>query len=116
MFTRTHPLPDGPRVRLRLARPTDRGGVVALLERRNAEAYELGVRGLLRFDPTRRTVLAAFAPIDGVETLVGVAAMDHVPGAEVDTFVADERWWDDLAEVLIGALHTRVRSLTRRVA
>ena len=116
VFTRTHPLPHGPRVRLRLARPADRDSVVSLLRRRDAEAYELGVRSLLRFDPARRTVLAAFAPIDGVETLVGIAAIDHAEGAQVDTFVADERWWDELAELLVNALAVRARARTRRAA
>lgn len=116
VFTRTHPLPGGPRVRLRLARPTDRAGVAALLERRDTEAHDLAVRGLLRFDPSRRTVLAAVAPINGSETLIGLAALDHAPGAEVDTFVADARWGDDLAALLAHALSARARSLGRRVA
>ncbi len=116
VFTRTHPLPDGPRVRLRHARPGDREGVVALLRRRDAEAYEFGVRRLLRFDPAQRTVLAAFALIDGTETLIGIAAIDHDAGATVDTFVADERWWDGLAELLLPVLDARMRSANRHVA
>ncbi len=116
VFTRSHPLPSGPRVRLRLARPSDREAVVALLHRRNADAYEFGVRRLLRFDPAQRSVIAAFALIDGVDTLIGIAAIDHLPDAEVDTLVADERWWDDAAALLVTALTTRARSRTRRAA
>ena len=116
MFTRTHPLPAGPRVRLRLARSSDRDGVARLLRQRDAEAFELGVLRLLRFDPLSRSVIAAFAPVDGVDTLVGIAAIDHLPDAEVDTLVVDERLTDGLAELLVEALAVRVRSRTRRVA
>lgn len=116
MFTRTHPLPDGPRVRLRLARAADRSAILALLRRRDTDPSKLEVGRLLRFDPARRTVLAAFAPIDGVETLIGIAGIDHRPRAEVDVFVADERWWMEVAALLIRALELRKRSATRRVA
>lgn len=116
MFTRTHPLPDGPRVRLRLARPSDRDAVAELLARRNAEAFEFGIRRLLRFNPAHRSVIAACAPIDGEDVLVGIAAIDHRPDAEVDTLVADERWWDGVAVLLVSALQDRARSRTRHVA
>jgi N-acetylglutamate synthase-like GNAT family acetyltransferase len=114
VFNRTHALPAGPSVRLRLARMADYAGIERLLQQRGAEAFELGLRRLLRFDPSRRTVIAAFAPVDGVETLVGVAAIDHRPDAEVDTLVVDERLTDGLGEVLVQALTDRSRSRTRR--
>ena len=34
------------------------------------------MRRLLAFDPARRHVLCAFAPLDGAETLVGFGAID----------------------------------------
>ena len=116
VFTRTHPLPDGPRVRLRLARPTDRAAVSALLRRQSAEAYDFGVRRLLRFDPTERSVITAFAPIGGLETLVGIAAIDHLPDADVDTLVVDDRWREGVTALLVGALRERARARPRRVA
>lgn len=116
VFTRTHPLPDGPRVRLRLARPTDRNALSALLRRQDAEAYDLGVRRLLRFDPTERSVVGAFAPIDGQETLIGIAALDHLPAADVDTLVVDDRWRPGLTELLVGAVRERAGPHRRRVA
>lgn len=116
VFTRTHPLPDGPRVGLRLARPTDRAAVGALLRRQDAEAFDFGVRRLLRFDPTERSVLCVFAPIDGLETLIGIAALDHLAEAEVDTLVVDERWLDGVTELLVRTLHERARTRPRRVA
>jgi hypothetical protein len=61
-------------------------------------------------------VIAAFAPLDGAESLVGIAAIDHEPGAEVDTLVVDERLTRGLAELLVRALSERAASLARRVA
>jgi N-acetylglutamate synthase-like GNAT family acetyltransferase len=116
VFTRTFPIAAGPRVRLRLARPSDYERIARLLRERNAEAYEFGLRRLLRFDPSRRSVIAAFAPIDGVETLVGVGAIDHAPDAEVDTLVLDERLTDGLGELLVRTLEARAGSFARRVA
>ncbi len=116
VFTRTHALPAGPSVRLRLARPSDRAGVIRLLRQRDSEPFDLGVRRLLRFDPAERSVIAAVAPVDGLERLVGIAAIDHLPSAEVDTLIVDERLTDGLGELLVGALATRARPRTRRVA
>src|SRR3954470_5808811 len=101
MFSRTFPIAAGPRVRLRLARPSDGGRVACLLRERGMSDQTFGVRRLLRYDPTRRSVIAAFAPIDGGDVLVGVAAIDHAPDAEVDTLVVDERLTDGLGELLV---------------
>jgi hypothetical protein len=104
IFTRTFGLETGPRVRLRLARATDREAVEALLAGRGVAASDLAVRRLLTYDPMTRRVLAAYAPIDGTETLVGIAAIDLRPDADVDTLVVDERITDGLAELLVGVL------------
>ena len=116
MFSRTHPLIAGPRVRLRLARPSDEERVTCLLRERGMDDQILGIRRLLRYDPTQRSVIAAFAPLEGAEALVGIAAMDHGPGAEVDTLVVDERLTVGLAELLVRTLSERADSLRRRVA
>jgi hypothetical protein len=100
VFTRTHALPAGPRVRLRLARPSDVDAVTAL-----AGGDELRARRLVTFDPAQRTVLAAFAPVDGVDVLVGIAGIDHAPGAEMDTVITDDH--DGVAEVLARRLKAR---------
>ncbi len=102
-LTRTYPLPAGPRVRLRLARPGDGPAVLALLADRGVAADALEVSRLLRFDPLERVVLCAFAPVDGAETLVGIGAIDLADGAEPDTLVVDERLTDGLGE-LLGAV------------
>ena len=107
VFTRTYALPDGPRVRLRLAGMRDRPAVEALLRERGVTPSDTGVHRLLRPKPAERLVLAAFAPLDGTERLVGVGAIDLVPGAEVDTLVVDERLTDGLGELLAEVLTSR---------
>ncbi len=105
---RTFPVPGGPRVRLRMAGPSDRAPVAALLERRHVEASDLDVRRLLSFDPARRHVLCAFAPLDGQETLVGLGAID-VGEDSPDVLVVDERLARGLAPVLGSVLTERAR-------
>jgi hypothetical protein len=99
-------------VRLRLAGPADRAAVRALFERRGVAADDLELQRLLAFDPARRHVLAALAPIEGQDTLVGIGAIGN--GADApDTLVVDERL-PALADVLGRVLTERARS--RRVA
>ena len=107
MFTRTFPIESGPRVRLRLAVPSDAGQVARLLQSRGVAATELDVRRLLSYDPTRRRVACALAPLDGRETLVGIAAIDLRTDALVDTLVVDARYEDGLAELLVDTLLER---------
>ena len=70
-FARTHALPGGPPVRLRLARRSDAPAVRDLLAGRGVEASEVQVARLLAFDPGARAVICACAPVDGRETVVG---------------------------------------------
>jgi hypothetical protein len=114
VFTRTFELESGPRVRLRLARPSDRAAVEALLRGRGVVATELDVRRLLAYDPVRRRVYAAFAPLDGTDTLIGLGAIDLDPDAEVDTLVVDDGQTSGLGDVLVRVL--RAQAATRRVA
>ena len=107
---RTFPVPGGPSVRLHLAGRSDRPLVAALLARRGLEVGDLEVRRLLSFDPARRQVLCALAPIDGHETLIGLGAIDL--GAEVpDVLVVDERT-PGVAGVLGRMLIERARRRT----
>jgi len=105
---RTFPVPGGPPVRLRLAGPTDRSQVRDLLERRGVAPAELELRRLLAFDPSRRHVLCALAPIDGQDTLVGLGAIDAGEDAP-DVLVVDERLAGGLAEILGRVLVERAR-------
>jgi hypothetical protein len=116
VLTRTYALPSGPRVRLRLALLRDAPAVLELLRGRGVGASELDVRRLLAVDPSRRMVLAAFAPVDGAERLVGIGAIDLVADADVDTLVVDERLTDGLGQLLGDVLRSRAAARSRRVA
>ena len=114
LLSRSYALPAGPRVRLRLARSSDLPGLRRLLGRRDVEASDLAVERLVRYDPRRRVVLCATAPLDGTEAVVGVGAIETRPDAEPDTLVVDERLTSGLTELLADALAERAGG--RRVA
>jgi len=110
---RTFPIAGRPPVRLRMAGPSDRPLVSALLERRGLSVDPLEVQRLLAFDPARRHVLCALAPLDGTEVLAGLGAIDA--GADApDVLVVDERFGPALGELLGRVLLERSRS--RRAA
>jgi hypothetical protein len=116
ILTRTFALDGGPRVQLRLARLSDLAAVRALLERRGVGATDLDLRRLLAYDPWRRAVLCAFAPLGGVPTLVGLGAIDLRADAEVDTLVVDDRVAAGLGPLLGEVLEHRAQAHARRVA
>jgi len=99
-FSRTHGLDSGLRVGLRLARASDAPAVTALVGPQRAS-------DLLRFDPGRRIVLCATAPLDGAEAVVGVGAIDRRRGADPDLVVVDERRAGGLDELLGAVLRAR---------
>ena len=106
---RTFPVPGGPPVRVRMAGPSDRALVVALLERRGLTAEDIDLRRLLAFDPARRHVLCALAPLDGAEVLAGLGAIDFGEDAP-DVLVVDDRFGPGLSELLGRVLIERSRS------
>jgi GNAT superfamily N-acetyltransferase len=75
LLATTHEAGDGLRVRLRLTRPSDRTLVRDFLDSLAPESREL-VRDLTFYDPRRRLVVAATAPIGGRETVVGLADVE----------------------------------------
>ena len=109
-LTRTYALPAGPRVHLRLARRSDHDAVAALLAARGVDASRDDVLRLLSYDPVRRVVLCALAPVDGAERVVGIAAVDLIPGAGPDTVVVDEGLTDGLGELLGAVLAERAEA------
>ena len=96
-----------------MAGPSDGAAGGALLERRGLPAADLDVRRMLAFDPARRHVLCALAPLDGAEVLAGVGAIDFGEDAP-DLLVVDERFAPGLGDVLGRVLIERSRS--RRAA
>ena len=110
---RTFPVPGGPPVRLRMAGPAVAPLLAALLERRGLPADELDVRRLLAFDPARRHVLCALAPLDGAEVLAGIGAIDFGDDGP-DLLVVDDRFAPGLSDLLGRVLIERSRS--RRAA
>jgi hypothetical protein len=109
-FARTFALPSGDRVRVRLARPSDRAGVRELLEARGLQSEPLELGRLLNFDPRKRLVLAATTPADGTEALTGIGAIDLQPDAEPDVLVvAQEGLGELLGEILINRAEAHAR-------
>ena len=114
-----YPLPDGTRVRLRLAALSDGPRVRDLLEAAGAPDAELQAARLVRLDPRRRLVLCASALIDGGEQLVGVGAIGLGPEAplEPELVLAQAPALSGVQELLQAALVGRARALRRgRVA
>jgi hypothetical protein len=114
-LTRTYALEAGPSVHLRLARRREAAGVRTLLASRSLSADDLETKRLLTYDPAARAVVCAFALLDGVETLVGLGAID-LPGEEPDTLVTDEERAPGLARLMGELLMARAALHGRRVA
>ena len=68
----------GLKIKLRLARPSDGLRVRAFLERERPSLAESAARFTF-YDPRERLVLAATAPVDGVEKIVGLLDMGDGP-------------------------------------
>lgn len=111
IFTVTRPLPDGTPVAIRLARRSDAGAIGRLLAACGVAADPIDTGRLLRFDPTRRAVLCAATPTDG---LIGLGAIDLAPDAEPDTLVCLTPGDAGAGPLLHAAL--RDRALRRRAA
>jgi hypothetical protein len=116
LLSRSYELPAGPRVRLRLARHSDLPGFRHLLAQRGVPATDFELARLVRYDPRRRVVICAMAPVHGAETIVGVGAVDLDGAAEPDAIVVDERLSDGLGTLLGEVLVQRARIHARRTA
>jgi hypothetical protein len=116
LLSRSYELPAGPRVRLRLARPSDLAGFRTLFDQRGIPVTEFELQRLVRYDPRRRIVICAMAPIRRAETVVGVGAIELGADAEPDTVVVDERLTDGLGTLLAEVLVQRAQIHARRTA
>ena len=108
MLASTHELPDGSRVRLRLARPTDLDRIESFLE--SAGTDERG-RRFAFYDPRERLVLAATSPAGNGEEIAGLADVTFRDDrAAVDVLVDGDAGGRGLGALLAKA----AASLARR--
>jgi hypothetical protein len=112
-FARTFALPSGQRVRVRLARPSDRDAVGELLAAQGVDAGDMDLGRLLNFDPRERLVLAALTPEGGADMLAGIGAIDLRPDADPDLLVAQ---LEALGQLLGEMLSARADAHARRAA
>jgi hypothetical protein len=102
-LSRSHTLPNGLRVRLRLPHAGDHRALRALHEGRELAATPLELRRALRHDPRDHVAVCATGWVGRQERLVGFAAAD-VHGAEPVLLLADEDVAPDVSELLLAAL------------
>jgi GNAT superfamily N-acetyltransferase len=139
LLATTHEAGGGLRVRLRLARPSDRDRVSAFLEGLSPETRrrrffaapdpvpDAVVRHFTFFDPRERVVVAAAAPQNGGEEIVGLAdaAILATGLAEVSVVVDDRAQGRGVGKLLTeaiaslaisqGARHLKAKLLTENV-
>jgi len=118
MLGTLHELGDGQRIGVRLARPSDAPRVRAFLESLSErtrllrffvalpEFDELTVQHFTFYNPRERLVLAATAPLAGVEQIVGLADVSLVDTGvgELGIVVADEHQRRGVGAALLECL------------
>ena len=112
LLARSHPLPDGTRVRLRLPHPRDRAGLVALHERLGAPLDALRMARILRFDPRECVSVCATRLVGLSEVLVAYGHVARDGGSSL--VVADEALAPGVTDIVRAALAERTQ--TRHVA
>ena len=110
LLHRSHELPDGRRVRLRLPVARDRDALHELLGRIGVAVEDLDLRRALRWTPHRRVAIVATAWDGSHETVAGFAAVD-TPGGE-PTVIGEPA----VAPLLLEALAGHASAWSRRVA
>jgi hypothetical protein len=111
LLDRSHRLPDGRHVRLRLARPRDREALHDLLGRLGVRADELEVRRALRCVPGRSLTVCATSWDGARERMVGVGML-ALPSREVTLLTGDAA----VAALLDAGLRGHAGAWARRVA
>ena len=111
LLDRFHRLPDGRRVRLRLARPRDREALHDLLGRLGLVADELDVRRALRCERGRALTICATTWDGTRERLIGAGTLS-VPDGQVTLLAADAA----VAALLDAGLRDHAGTWARRVA
>jgi acetyltransferase len=124
ILTAAHELADGTSVRLRLTRPSDAARVRAFLETLSepsryrrflsgmGEVPDSVVQHFTFYEPRERLMLAACAPVDGTEAIIGLAdvALLDTGVAEIAVVVDDDRQRKGVGSLLSEAVaHLAVR-------
>lgn len=119
LLATTHRLDGGLDVRLRLTRPSDRARVREFLARLSPETRlrrfltamptvpESVVRHFTFYEPRERLVIAATAPLDGGEEIIGLADLSLPAGggvAEIGLVVEDTRQQRGVGKLLSEAI------------
>ena len=118
MLARTHELPSGLRVRLRLTRPSDGPRVRTFLEGLSAESRRrrfftampvvnhTPIRHFTYYNPRERLVVAATAHLGGTEQILGLADVSLLETgvAEIGLVVTDEHQGQGVGGVLSEAI------------
>jgi hypothetical protein len=105
LLTRTHPLPDGARVSLRLPHARDRAGLIALHERLGAPLDDVRMGRILRFDPRACLSVCATMLTGLTEVLVAYGHVERDGTASL--VVADELLAPGVTELVAAALAER---------
>jgi hypothetical protein len=105
LLTRTHPLPDGSRVRLRLPHAGDRAGLIALHERLGAPLDDVRMGRILRFDPRACLSVCATMLAGQTEVLVAYGHVERDGAASL--VVADELLAPGVTDLVAAALAQR---------
>jgi hypothetical protein len=108
LLTRTHPLSDGSRVRLRLPHASDRAGLIGLHERLGAPLDEVRMTRILRFDPRACVSVCATALNGRNEVLVAYGHVDRDGTGSL--VVADEVLAPGVTQLVAAALGERTAS------
>jgi GNAT superfamily N-acetyltransferase len=135
MLATLHELPDGLRIGLRLTRPSDAPRVRAFLDRLSHETKlrrffvampevdDRNVQHFTFYNPRERIVVAATAPLEGVEEIVALAdvALIETGVAELGLVVDDEHQGRGVGQALLectarlaasyGATHLKAEML-----
>ena len=105
LLTRSHPLGDGSRVRLRLPHAADAEGLVALHDRLGAPLDDMRMTRILRFDPRACVSVCATMLNGGTEMLVAYGHIDRDGASSL--VVADEALAPGATELVRAALLER---------
>jgi hypothetical protein len=108
LLSRSHPLRDGTRVRLRLPHAGDRAGLIALHDRLGAPLEPLRLARILQFDPRACLSVCATILVGVNEVLVAYGHVDRDGTSSL--VVADETLAPGVSAVVQAALHERTEA------